>query len=272
MTDAFAHKKSLGQHFLNSPVVPGWLCTAAGDIANKLVLEIGPGTGALTKELLARGATVLALEADPRAVASLEETFKAQIESGKLTVFHTDVRTLDLETFSLKSGQFQVIANIPYYLTGYLFRTLLEQPILPNQLVFLVQKEVAKRATSNLERGEKESLLSLSLQLYGTPEYVRSVSKGHFTPAPKVDSAIIALRNIHPLPEAAHSAEHIFTLLHLGFGQKRKQLQGNLQATYSKETIIKAFAATDIPPTARAEDLPLSKWLSLADFLFRAAS
>lgn len=266
--EKFQHKKSLGQHFLNSDVVPKWLADAANLQPGETVLEIGPGTGALTTELLHRGARVIALEADPRAVAVLLETFATASAAGQLRVVHTDVRELDLVSLGLVSQQFQVVANIPYYLSGFLFRSLLENPIQPNQLVFLVQKEVAKRATASRARGEKESLLSLSIKLFGEPEYVRTVSKGHFTPPPQVESAILAVRNIHPLPKAAIQSEYMFTLLHTGFGQKRKQLLGNLSALFDRTLLTHTFSTLNLPADVRAEDLTLDEWLTLATSLY----
>tara|TARA_B100000745_G_scaffold69441_1_gene41399 strand:+ start:319 stop:1143 length:825 start_codon:yes stop_codon:yes gene_type:complete len=258
-------KKSLGQHFLTSPVVPGWMCDAADIQEGDIVLEIGPGTGVLTAELLLRGATVVALEADVRAISALQTTFAQDISSGKLIVLHTDVRALDLASIPhIANQQYKVVANIPYYLSGFLFRAFLESDMQPTDLIYLVQKEVAKRGCSNISMGEKESLLSLSLQVYGTPSYVKTVSKGHFTPPPKVDSGIIAVRNISKENFTDISQSLFFEVLHLGFGQKRKQLLGNLAKQYNRELLTHIFSTANIPVSARAEDIPLNKWLILA--------
>lgn len=255
-------KKSLGQHFLTSPVVPGWMCDAADVQSDDLVLEIGPGTGVLTKELLLRGATVVALEADVRAIEALNETFAEEISAEKLILCNTDVRTLNLSEVShIADHNFKVVANIPYYLSGFLFRTFLESTIQPTTLVYLVQKEVAKRATSGISIGEKESLLSLSISAYGEPHYVKTVSRGHFTPPPKVDSGIIAVRNISRENFKEVDETLFFKLLHFGFGQKRKQLLGNLAKQYNRETLTHIFSTADIPVSARAEDVSLEKWL-----------
>lgn len=257
-------KKSLGQHFLTSNVVPSWMCDAA-DITNRdTVLEIGPGTGVLTKEILLRGATVIALETDLRAIEVLENTFTDAIATGNLILIHTDVRTLDLATLpDISNHAFKVVANIPYYLSGFLFRMFLESPIQPTDLVYLVQKEVAKRATSNITKGEKESLLSLSVQAYGTPKYIKTVTRGHFTPPPKVDSGIIAIRGITKDNFQNIEESLFFNILHLGFGQKRKQLLGNLTKKYDREVLTNIFSTVDIPSSTRAEDVPLDKWLIL---------
>ena len=215
-----------------------------------------------------RGAAVVALEADTRAIAVLKETFPKELSSGQLSVHHTDVRSFHIEDIpQLRIQQYKVVANIPYYLSGFLFRMFLEADAQPTTLVFLVQKEVAKRVTSSLDKGEKESLLSLSAQAYGTPVYIKTVSRGHFTPPPNVDSGIVALYDIskkyfQDIPEAL-----FFEILHLGFGQKRKQLLGNLTKKYTRDVLQTTFSSLHIPLTIRAEDVPLEKWLMLTQLL-----
>ena len=137
--DAFKHKKSLGQNFLTSDVVPNWLCDSADLKRGETVLEIGPGTGRLTKVLLERGVRVIAVEADARAVASLEKTFDQALAKGSLTIHHGDSREITPETLGLMDKEFKVVANIPYYLSGILLRSLLESAIQPTTLVFLMQ-------------------------------------------------------------------------------------------------------------------------------------
>jgi 16S rRNA (adenine1518-N6/adenine1519-N6)-dimethyltransferase len=232
------------------------------------VLEIGPGTGVLTRELLARKATVIALEADLRAVAVLEEAFSVEIKNKQLTLYHVDVRTMDLATIpKLKDHGFKVVANIPYYLSGLLFRSFLESDIQPSTLVYLVQKEVAKRICSDLMRKEKESILSLSVKAYGVPKYVKTVSKGHFAPSPKVDSAIILVQNINRDNFKKISEDFFFDMLHIGFGQKRKQLLGNLSKTYDRNTLTNIFSTLSLPVSTRAEDMSLNIWLTLVEQL-----
>jgi len=267
VSESFQTKKSLGQNFLNSKVVPGWLCDAGEVASGDLILEIGPGTGALTETLLERGARVLALEADLRAIEVLEEKFESEIKSGQLKLEHADVRELDLAKFKLKDHSFKVVSNIPYYLTGFLFRVLLSRDIQPSSLVFLVQKEVGKRASSNIQKGDKESLLSLSLQAFGEVKYVKSVGRGHFSPSPKVDSAIVLVQNINRDKFNEHSADFFFEILHLGFGSKRKQLLGNLAKKYARPRLLELFNEADIAPDARAEDVPIWKWLTLTKAL-----
>lgn len=269
MKPKFEHKKSLGQHFLNNDVVPKWLVETGAVGALDIILEIGPGTGALTAPLLKTNAKVIALEADERALTILNETFAAEVSSGQLTLIHKDVRSLNLAEFGLTDHSFKVVSNIPYYLSGYLFRTLLESPIQPSDLIFLVQKEVAKRVVESVERGGKSSLLSLSTQVYGTTTYVRTVSSGHFTPPPKVDSAIIAITDITRNNFTKKCSEvNFFTLIHAGFASKRKQLQGNLRVIVNDQAAIaETIAALGVSPAVRAEDLNLKQWLDLTESL-----
>jgi len=259
----FFHKKSLGQHFLNSPVVPNWMCDAADLEVGDLVVEIGPGTGALTEALLERGAKVIALETDQRAIDILEEKFLDKIVTKQLILEKADARKLDFGSLGLKSGGFKIVSNIPYYLSGMLFRSCLSSDIQPKTLVFLVQKEVAARIVEPL-RGGKQSLLSLSVATFGNPTYIRTVSKGHFNPPPKIDSAILKVADISQENLKDINKEQFFELLHLGFGQKRKQLRNNLQKELGKERVEEAFSALGLPNDVRAEDLSLAIWLKLA--------
>ncbi len=263
MSEKFEHKKSLGQHFLNSDYVPKKMCDAANLQAGDIVLEIGPGTGILTKEILARGARVVAIEADARAILSLEESFPDAIARGQLTIHHHDARTLVPSQFNLEKQGYKVVSNIPYYLSGHLFRSLLDTDCQPTTLVFLIQKEVAER----IARDKKESLLSLSIKVFGDPTYICTVKRGHFTPPPKIDSAIVAIRDISQNNFAEISTKDFFQILHLGFGQKRKQLLGNLSNSFPRPALEELFSDLKIPTTVRAEDLPLTIWLKLAQKL-----
>lgn len=263
MTDKFEHKKSLGQHFLNSDYVPKKMCDAADLQKGDVVLEIGPGTGILTKEILARGAKVVAVEADARAIASLEESFPDAIARGDLTIHHHDARTLNPADFKLVNQGYKVVSNIPYYISGLLFRSLLDTECQPTTLVFLIQKEVAER----IARDPKESLLSLSIKVFGDPSYICTVKRGHFTPPPKIDSAIVAVNNISRENFYTLTSERFFHFLRLGFGQKRKQLLGNLASDFARGSLEEIFKTLDLEPTVRAEDIPIETWLKLSQKL-----
>ena len=240
--------------------------TKAGEVGKgDIVLEIGPGTGALTRALLHAGAHVIALETDHRAIDVLKSTFVEDVKTGKLEVLDGDVRTMSLSTLhpALKRGEYKVIANIPYYLSGMLFRTFLETDTQPNTLVFLVQKEVAER----IARDKKESLLSLSIKVYGAPRYVTTVRKGNFTPQPKIDSAIIAVGDISKERLKKCDEQTFFMLLHAGFKSKRKQLVSNLTELYPRPHILHTLSTLGIRPDVRGEDLTIDTWLTLVKHL-----
>jgi 16S rRNA (adenine1518-N6/adenine1519-N6)-dimethyltransferase len=249
-------KKSLGQHFLHNRHYLEAVADAAAIGKGETVVEIGPGEGALTAVLLERGAKVIALEKDARLIGLLREKFKDE----PFEVMEGDALLLDLSNRIKKKAAFKVVGNIPYYITGALFKKFLSGALQPSTLVFLIQKEVAER----IARSKKESILSLSIKAYGTPKYIKSVPAGAFAPPPKVDSAILLVSDISRanFKNAKHE-ERFFELLKVGFGQKRKLLASNLKNLLGENSpaILKDAG---IGEKARAEDVPLESWLKLA--------
>jgi 16S rRNA (adenine1518-N6/adenine1519-N6)-dimethyltransferase len=239
------------------------MCDAGAVGASDTVFEIGPGTGVLTHELLKRDARVIALEADLRAIESLQETFATEITSGQLTIHHGDARAIDFEALQLTNTTYKCIANIPYYLSGHLFRTMLETPHHPSDLVFLVQKEVAER----IARDPKESILSLSVKAFGTPKYIKTVAAGHFNPPPAVDSGIISISDISHGSFAEITIPEFFLIVKTGLAAKRKQLLGNLSVLYSRTQLTNTFSTLAIPKDIRGEDVSITKWLELVQML-----
>jgi 16S rRNA (adenine1518-N6/adenine1519-N6)-dimethyltransferase len=253
-------KKSLGQNFLTSQTALRAMATAGNVKAGDTVLEIGPGKGALTEVLLKFGAHVIAVEKDRDLIPILEEKFAEQIKSKQLELIEGDILDFDIKKYKIK--KYKVIANIPYYITGLLIRLFLESDLQPETIVLLVQKEVADRIVA---RDKKESILSLSVKAYGEPKYILKVSKKLFRPAPKVDSAIIAINSISKGAfKNKKEEERYFMIIKAGFAHKRKMLMGNLAELASRERLAEAFRTLDIPDTARAEDVPLQKWVALA--------
>lgn len=224
---------------------------AASIEKGETVLEIGPGEGALTEVLLERGAKVIALEKDSRLIGLLKEKFADK----KFEVIEGDA--LEYEP---KFKKYKVVGNVPYYITGALFKKFMSGSNQPQALVFLIQKEVAER----IARSKKESILSLSIKAYGAPLYIKSVPAGAFVPPPKVDSAILAVTGISRKNfKNKKYEERFFELLKAGFGQKRKMLGGNLKEILGPD-YVSVLQKTAISPAARAEDVPLEAWLSLS--------
>ena len=269
-------KKSLGQNFLNSPSALQAMIEAGRVEKGDTVLEIGPGRGVLTEAILATGAKIVAIEKDDQLFEFLQEKFATEIKNKKLILIHDDILTIPThQNFFSKNlgGQaYKLIANIPYNITGQIIRKFLSGPTSqPTLMVLMLQKEVAKRmvaddkkpakifAPQKLKRA-KESLLSISVKVFGEPKYIKTVPAGAFRPAPKVDSAILLIDkiNCNNFKKNKIKEEKFFDILHRGFTQKRKLLASNLKIT---PTIL---VDCQIGEKARAENLTVKNWLCLA--------
>lgn len=251
----------LGQHFLTNAGIARIVAESSGAKTGVRVYEIGPGKGMLTKELLALGASVTAVEKDPEMAAILRSTFASEIKNKTLTVIEGDARDFTPDAVFPK-GEYVIAANIPYYITGELIRTALTSKNQPKSVALLIQKEVAER----IARSKKESLLSLSVKAYGIPKYVKTVSAGSFNPPPAVDSAVLAITDITRKNFSDISEEVFFKVLKAGFAQKRKALGGNLKKVFG-EKALSALDAVHVSHTTRAEDVPLQTWISLSQEL-----
>lgn len=245
----------LGQHFL----IHSWAARALAHSvplrAGERYLEIGPGKGILTRELLALG-PVTAVEKDPELVQKIRETFQEELASGELTLVEDDVRNVTAESLAL--DHYVVAANIPYYITGEIVRQFLTASNQPRALALLVQKEVAQRVVSN-----KESLLSLSVKAYGTARIAEKVSRKHFSPPPKVDSAILVIENVSKDFFSDITEDDFFHVAHVGFASKRKMVANNLAVAFGKEKALAALALAGISVKARAENIHAEEWKAI---------
>lgn len=257
---SFRTKQALGQNFLMHQATADRIADGAGLTPDSVAFEIGPGTGMLTRALLARAGKVIAVETDAELIPVLTETFSEALAAKKLELVHGDIRSFDLSR--LPDG-YAVVANIPYYLTGEIIRTLLSSGHKPSSVTLLVQKEVAER----IVRSAKESLLSLSVKAYGVPSYLFTVPRGAFRPAPKVDSAVLRVTNVRDPFEDSGAEAWFFEVLHAGFAHKRKQLARNLEAVASSDVILRAFTECGLDSRIRAEDIPLATWMKLSSLL-----
>ena len=258
-------KKSLGQNFLKSKKALSDML-AAGEVGeNDIVLEAGPGKGALTEELLKKAGKVIAVEKDDALVEFLRDKFSSEIASGKLQLIHNDILEFDPSSYNLKPKTYKLIANIPYYITGQFLRKFLSGDTQPSKMVILLQKEVVKRIMAN---DGKESILSISVKAYGRPKNIGKVSKENFSPRPKVDSAILLIDNISRDFFKEIDEKRFFEIVKAGFAHKRKLLAGNIRhLAKNGEQIEKIFESCGIPPKARAEDLKLEQWKCLSSML-----
>lgn len=251
-------KKSLGQHFLRSEKALNQIVDAI-DPKNKglKVFEIGPGEGVLTEKLLQAGYSVTVIEIDKRSIELLESKFAKEIKEGKLEIVDKDC--LEMEY----AGEYVLLGNIPYYITGAIFRQAFEQKELPKQIIFLVQKEVAERIVA---RNKKESLLSISIKIF--TEYAEDVKivdivkAGSFVPPPKVDSAIISVKNIQNVFGGKEKYEIFFQILKAAFSHKRKYLLSNLKTDLEENFCAKYIESIKeiISEKERAEDISTLTW------------
>ena len=256
-----APKKQFGQNFLTSIPARNAIIEAGELHADDTVLEVGPGKGFLTKGLLEKGTHVVALEKDRDLLPLLTESFSSYIENSKLSLIEGDVLTFDPAT-TLFEGGYKLIANIPYYITGAIISRYLSQVSQPSLMVVLIQKEVAERIVA---RDGKESLLSLAVKADGEPRLVYRVARGSFFPVPKVDSAVLKVSNISRKNfKHTYHEELFFKVLHGAFAHKRKFALSNLRQTFPTAPLRELFQEIGIEEKARAEDVTLTKWLTLS--------
>ncbi|MFZ1257869.1 MAG: 16S rRNA (adenine(1518)-N(6)/adenine(1519)-N(6))-dimethyltransferase RsmA [Candidatus Saccharimonas sp.] len=248
--------KSLGQHWLTDRSVLASIAEAAELTKADTVLEIGPGLGTLTSELLRRAGTVVAVEFDEQLAAKLP----GQFPGTALSVVHQDILQYNLA--SLPAG-YKVVANVPYYITSKIIQKLLTAPHKPALAVLLVQKEVAERIAAG--PGDF-SILGISAQLYATVHLGHAVPRQFFTPPPKVDSQVVILRT-RPTPLIAAADEKaLFRIVKIGFAARRKKLRSSIAAGLGikKHEAENLLRSASINPALRAQDLAIDEWLNLA--------
>jgi 16S rRNA (adenine1518-N6/adenine1519-N6)-dimethyltransferase len=248
-------QKKFGQNFL---VDKGALLRVieAADIKNSdIVLEVGPGTGNLTRELVKLAGKVIAVEKDAKMVEVLKGDF-AQVNN--LDLIEGDARSVVFE--KLKNIEYKIVANIPFYLTAYLIRSFLESENQPKEMVLVIQKEVAQRICV---KAPDMNLLAASVRLYAKPKIMGHIKKSCFWPMPKVDGAIIKISEIRK-PDV--DVKLFFRILKAGFSQPRKQILNNLAngLKLDKESIKAWLLENKIKPEQRAETLNIEQWINLS--------
>ena len=239
--------QKLGQHFLSNGAVLDRIALAVCPEGEELVIEIGPGKGALTEKLLRRSGRVIAIELDPLLVEHLREKFEGET---RLQVIHADVLHTDLAQW----GRVPIAGNLPYYITS----PILEKSVRAGapRTVFLIQKEVAQRLVAR--PGNREyGYLTLQTALFADTKMLFDVKPGAFKPPPKVDSAVVLLTP-HGRDYGIADREPFLKFLSHSFRQKRKTLRNNLAGVYGKDAI-------DAWPEAglRAEQIPLEKFAEM---------
>ncbi len=254
-----APKKSLGQNFLHDPYTLEKIVALAELPPGATVLEIGPGTGNLTRALARAAGRVIAVEVDDRLIPLLQAAFADQPH---VEIVHGDILTLDLAG-RLGDTPYILVANLPYYITSAILRHVFEGMPRPQRVVVTVQREVAERLVAT--PGDM-SLLAVSVQFYGQPRIALRLGAGAFWPRPDVDSAVVRIDVYERPPVDVADEALFFRVVRAGFGQKRKQLRNAISAGLGldKAAADALLRAAGIDPQRRAETLSLEEWAALA--------
>lgn len=256
--------KKFGQNFLMEKSIVNKLIKTGDLKKNDIILEIGPGTGILTKEIAERVKKVIAVEKDVKMCQILRQELKG---FDNIEIIQTDILS-----YKLQVTNYKIISNLPFYLTAVAIRKFLEEKNPPKEMVLIVQKEVAQRICS---KPPQMNLLAVAVQFYAEPKIIDYVSKKSFWPEPEVDGAIIKLK-IKNLPEKTgipdksgkkSKADHeqFFRIVKAGFSHPRKTLLNNLSngLKLKKNEVQQWLNKNNIKPSQRAESLSLQDWIDL---------
>ncbi|MHC8517894.1 16S rRNA (adenine(1518)-N(6)/adenine(1519)-N(6))-dimethyltransferase RsmA [Weissella confusa] len=269
-------KKSLGQNFLTDINILKNI-VAAGDVKDTdNVVEIGPGIGALTEQLARAAKQVVAFEIDDRLIPVLDHTMAPY---DNVTIVHNDILKVDLEKefakqFADTKAPLKLVANLPYYITTPILMQVLQSGIHFDNIVVMMQKEVADRLSA--DPGTKDyGSLTLAVQYRMNAKLAFTVSRTAFVPNPNVDSAIISLTPREPLAVQPRDEKQLFELFKIGFVMRRKTLWNNLTTAFGKGEAMQAkltaaLEAIDLDPRTRAEKLSLERFIELHNALYDA--
>ncbi|MFC1629952.1 16S rRNA (adenine(1518)-N(6)/adenine(1519)-N(6))-dimethyltransferase RsmA [Patescibacteria group bacterium] len=246
-------KKKLGQNFLIDEKILEKIITASDLKSKDVVLEIGPGTGSLTKELAQTAKKIIAVEKDPKMTEIAKETTK---NLPNITIIQGDA----LKTRVKLGKEYKVIANLPYYIGSQVIRMFLEKDVQPKLMVIMVQKEVAERICA---KPPDMTILSVSVQFYSTPEIISLVPKSSFWPQPEVQGGILRLKEMKK--QSGIDRKIFFKIVKAGFSQPRKKVINNLskRLRIDKKKISSWLLENKINPNQRAETLEIKDWINL---------
>jgi len=264
----FRFSKSLGQNFLIDRNIVEKIMEGAQVGEGDRILEIGPGIGTLTQELVSRGAKVVAVEIDKNLLPILEETLGTP---SNLSIVHGDILKIDIEELVNKffeGKDFKVVANLPYYITTPIIMRFLEEQLPFSTLTVMIQKEVAQRMAAL--PGQKEyGSLSVAIQYYTRPRIVCKVPSSVFMPRPKVDSIVIALDRLDEPPVEVYDRNLFFKVVKAAFAKRRKTILNNLTSgeleELSRDKILEVLEISGIDPQRRGETLNIQEFATIAN-------
>lgn len=251
-------KRSLGQNFIHDPNTLDKIVETAALTKADTVLEIGPGTGAMTTRLAEVAGRVVAVELDQRLQPVLDDVLAPYPNAA---VVYQDILTVNL-TDLMESEPYTVVANVPYYITSAILKHLLENAHRPRRLVITMQQEVAERL---IAKPNDMSILTVSVQFFGQPRIAMRLNASVFWPKPDVDSAVVIIDTYDQPPVDVTDTKRFFRVVKAGFGQKRKQLKNSLGSglALNGEQATALCQIAGIDPTRRAETLTLEEWAAL---------
>lgn len=263
----FKKKKQYGQNFLTSPAIPSRIAAQSG-CEGCGVIEIGPGLGILTNELLKTAAKVVAVEIDDELIPLLQDKFAGT----SLTIVHSDILECDISALikdNFGDMPVCVCANLPYYVTTPILMKLLEGDFGFKTITVMVQREVADRITAK-KATSQNSALTVACSYYATVKRLFTVSAGSFSPPPKVNSAVIRF-DMRQEPLAVSDKQKLFALIKAAYSQRRKTLSNSLMSCLppdmTKDRLEQAIVAAGLKPTARAEELDIFDFIKLTDVI-----
>jgi 16S rRNA (adenine1518-N6/adenine1519-N6)-dimethyltransferase len=281
-------KKSLGQNFLRDKSIVNKIIESANLNADDFVIEVGPGTGILTEELVKMAGKVLAIEIDHTLIKPLQKKFE---NKKNVEILSGDILKINLPALlGHEMSKYKVIANLPYYITSPIIRLFLETEMPPQEMILMVQKEVAERITASpseipaesrsakrISRGKpgQMSILAVSVQYYAQAEIIFEVNRKCFDPVPEVDSSVIKISNLAYRQAGLKSQiskmeqNKFFRVVRAGFCAKRKTLSNNLSNSLhlDKKEVEEKIKAVGFKPTARAQELSVEDWKNIAELL-----
>ncbi len=263
-------KHSLGQNFILDENLQDELAGLTDVSSQDTVVEIGAGTGLLTKALAKRAGRVTALEIDRDLIPGLRA---ARITLPNVQVLNEDALRFDFRRFAAENGPFRIAANLPYHITTALLTRLMREDLPIRSIHLMLQKESAEKFLSG-PRDDGYGVLPLRVQWRYDPSILRVLPPEVFTPPPKVESAFLALVRRDGPPAAADDEAFLFRVVNAAFAARRKTVLNNLLSAFplTRESAQALLDGAAIPENARAEELDIRAFAGLADMLKRACS
>ena len=266
--------KSLGQNFLIDDNVIESIIESSEIEKEDLIIEIGPGLGVLTERLLKKSDNVIVIELDKRMISILKNRFCL---NKNLTIINDDVLKVDLEELiknrkqQNKINKVKIVANLPYYISTPIIMKLLENKLEINEIIVMVQKEVAERLSA--KTGEREAgAITYAVEYYAQATKIIDVPKESFIPSPKVESQVIKLEVRKNPKIKVEDEELLFSIIQKSFMQRRKTLSNaliNNKILENKEEVEKMFKTLNIDNNVRGEKLTLEEFGKITNYVYK---